>query len=214
MLWLLLTTYVFAAESAEQEHLLAIGSMEYVKGTLQGSHVSNNSCLEVRDNFDGTLRVVAIRKGESDLFLAGDRVIHYNLVSNQALRTRKYVSELLSDVPGIRIGIVDSMVGIRGKPANAADEEKILSVQAAYVDDVLNLAVGNAHLCETHQCRHAPEPLESFALIDPPMSTLTAEDPIVKAVREASAQITKKKRAPASESNLKKLKLLPSVQKP
>ncbi|MGZ3713182.1 MAG: hypothetical protein ACXVBE_15570, partial [Bdellovibrionota bacterium] len=116
------------------------------------------------------VRVKPLRKGNAVVTVydtAGNlrNKINYQFVSGVLAERLKEVRRLLGDVKGLTIEIVGDNIVFNGKLLDPNDTERVLQVQAAYVDHILNLAVDSQNLCKTRICREDPPPLPTEALV-------------------------------------------------
>jgi hypothetical protein len=90
--------------------------------------------------------------------------INYQFVSGPLIARLREVRHLLENVKGLTIEIVGNYIVFGGKLIDPNDTERVLQVQAAYVDHILNLAIDSQNLCKTRICREDPPPLPDLAL--------------------------------------------------
>lgn len=197
--------------------------------------VGNRTVVEVQvGNHPRQYKTIPLKKGATSVVFSDEagkvrRRISYKVVTNDLFTRYEAVRYLLRNVRGVLVEIVDNRILIDGKVENEADREKVLTVQAAYYDVVLNLAANSENLCATRNCFQAASfddpvfdaPLEllpysgpeeaafqekieklredTFAptvdLVNIPNARAPAStDPIVEAVRKATAELIEKKK--------------------
>lgn len=149
------------ADKIAESRIAAIGAEDLlpIKAGLKAS-TKNSYLLDiVPPEVDGVpwkIRPLRIGRARVEVHDAAGKLVEaydYEAPSSLVFDNYRSVHTLLRDVPGIALEIVDNQIVIRGKPEHQGDAEKILQVQAAYVDHVLNLAVDSQRLCETRICR-------------------------------------------------------------
>jgi hypothetical protein len=155
-------------KTSEEIRTVAVGTVESLDLAFEPAPnplVTNKSILEVmQGNHPKQLKVIPLKKGAADLTLFDEcgqarRKIAYRVITTDMHNNYLYVSYLLRNLPGITVEVVGEQIVVDGKPASDRDAERILSVQAAYSDRVLNLATKSENLCKTRICRVNDEPV-------------------------------------------------------
>lgn len=124
----------------------------------QDPSVGNKLVMQVEaGHHKKQLRLIPLKKGSTAVVifdrngkLREKRI--YNIVTNDLSQKTITIRALLKSVDGITVETLDDRIVIDGRLEDEDDRERVLQVQAAYYDVVLNLAVPEPNLCATRQC--------------------------------------------------------------
>lgn len=148
-------------DSGDDVYTVAVGSvniLDFDTDVAPNPLVGNKTIAEVQPGVSPRqLRVIPVKKGTTAIIVYSTegkqvRKLIYNVVTNDLSQRTITIRSLLKKVEGITVEALDDRIVIDGKLKDEEDRERVLQVQAAYYDWVLNLAVPVADLCATRRC--------------------------------------------------------------
>lgn len=133
-----------------------VRELDYEPG--QEPVVGNKLILQVDAGYHKKqLRLIPLKKGSTAVAIFDSQgklreKLIYNVVTNDLSQKTLTIRALLQNVDGISVEALDDRIVIDGRLEDEDDRERVLQVQAAYYDVILNLAVPEPNLCATRQC--------------------------------------------------------------
>lgn len=148
-------------DAGDDVYTVAVGSvniLDFDSEVAPNPLVGNKTIAEVQPGVSPRqLRVIPVKKGSTAVIVYDTkgkmlRKLIFNVVTNDLSQRTITIRALLKKVEGITVEALDDRIVIDGKLKDEEDRERVLQVQAAYYDWVLNLAVPVADLCATRRC--------------------------------------------------------------
>jgi hypothetical protein len=140
-----------APEPAEDNVMAAVGTVDVVdlEGRAEQVWAANRAVVEAQPgDRPGQWKIMALKKGVSAVnFYASDgklvRRVVYQVVAGDLLSKLRTLKQLVAGVPGLDLQIIDDKIVIDGNLARhetvVRDMDRLMTVQEAYKDIVLNL---------------------------------------------------------------------------
>jgi hypothetical protein len=167
MLQLLFALAVYAAMPAEETRLVAVADRvreEFAFATGEPRVTNPKIALPTAGHSPTEWFVNVLRKGDATVHFTDRegnvrRSVHYHVVKGELLEHFGFVKDLLKTARGVTVRVEDQKIVLDGTPGDWHAVNAARMVQAAYYDEVTNLACPSEDLCEKYKCERSAPPI-------------------------------------------------------